>query len=235
MLLLAGCGGSNEAEPASSNSAAASEAPSEETTTAAPAETVDKAELEARIAGLTDAAGDPFQVVPTDQAAAGMDAMKSALKDAVVEPAECKDQAAGSIAASGDAAADSVAGIGAADDAGGIMAAALIDGSAGDVAEQTFGANREVLEKCGSVTMEIAGTKVSSTTEEVPIDQIGEESIALLVTQELGAGQMFYTISVNARGNGLIASMQSMSSTKPDSAMQAELSERVAQLLEPTE
>ncbi|GAB3536227.1 hypothetical protein GCM10027403_16280 [Arthrobacter tecti] len=228
-LLLAGCGGSNESSPD-----AGSSAPSTEPTTTAPAEPVSKAELEARVAGVKDVLGDPLEVVPTDQAAAGMEKLKSALEGAEVEPAECKDQALGNMASSGEVASQSVAGMGAANESGGILVAVLLDGSTEDALEQGFGTNREALEECSSVTMTIAGTTVTSTTEELPQQHIGVDSFALLTTQELGPEQMIHTLIVSAHADGVIVSVQTVGATKPDAGVQEQLADIAAQLLEPS-
>lgn len=244
-LVLAGCSGGPAEEPDSapaSSSAAAVEsvesttpAPVTPTTSAAPADVSapTREELEARIVSLTDALGNPFQVVSAEDAAAGMEIVTEAMAGADVQPAECKDHATGNVAATGDLAAEAVSGVGAADDAGGYLAVVLLDGSTEDAIQQGFDVNRQVLEKCAQLTATIQGNTITSTTEELALHPVGEESFALRVTQILGSQPVFHNLSVTARGNGVIVNVQALSRTGLDGISQDQLADLAAQLLEP--
>ena len=254
-LLLTGCSGGSDDEPkagrasasapasvqapdsatSAPTSAAMTSAPASSVTAAAPVdvEAPNKAELEARVTALTDELGDPFQLVSAEQAAAGLEIVQSAMEGADIQPAECKDHATGNAAASADLAAGAVSGVGAADSSGGYLAVVVMDGSTEDAVQQGFNVSREALEKCAEVTATIQGNTITSITEEVPLDLIGEESFALRVTQELGGQPVFHNLSVTARGNGVIANVQAMSQGELDGVTQDLLADLSAKLLEP--
>lgn len=254
LLLLTSCStGSDEAVgPEQSASAAATSgaplgtptATAPRTPTSAPTPTsaaveapvaaaVDKAELEARVTVQTDALGDPLQLVSGDQAAAALEIAQAAMEGADVQPVECKDYATGNAAASGDLAGEAVSGVGAADESGGYLAVVLLDGSTEEAIQQGFGLSREALEKCSEVTATIQGNTITMISEELPLDRIGEESFALGMTQHVGGQPIFHTLSITARGNGVIANVQAMSPAELDGIMQDKLADLAAQLLEP--
>ncbi|GAB3550948.1 hypothetical protein GCM10027404_19140 [Arthrobacter tumbae] len=183
---------------------------------------------------LTDALGDSFQLVSAEQAAAGLEIVQSAMEGADVQPAECKDHAAGNAAASGDLAAGAVSGVGAADDSGGYLAVVLMDGLTEGAVQQGFNLSREALEKCSEVTATIQGNTITSSTEELPLERIGEESFGLRVTQKLGGQPVFHSLSITARGNGVIANVQAMSQAELDGVTQDQLADLAAKLLEPS-
>ena len=254
LLLLTGCStGSNEAGgPAQSGSASAtSDAPSGTPTTAPPTpaatptptstptpaavEAPSEDELEARVTALTDVLGDPLQLVSAEQAAAALDIAQAVMEGADVQPVECKDYATGNAAASGDLAAEAVSGVGAADESGGYLAVVLLDGSTEEAIQQGFDLSRVALEKCAEVTATIEGNTITSVSEELPLNQIGEESFALRMTQKIGAEQVFETLSITARGDGVIANVQAMSQSGLDGITQDQLADLAAQLLKPSE
>lgn len=243
-MLLTGCSGGSGEEPEAGRASASAAASGQSTESAAPAttsatpapanvEAPSKAELEARVTALSDALGDPFQLVSAEQAAAGLEIVQSAMEGADIQPAECKDHATGNAAASGDLAAGAVSGVGAADESGGYLAVVLMDGSTEDAVQQGFNISREALEKCAEVTATIQGNTITSITEEVPLDRIGEESFALRATQELAGQPVFHNLSVTARGNGVIVNVQAMSQGELDGITQDQLADLAAQLLEP--
>lgn len=253
-LLLTGCSGGSDDEPEAGRPSASAPASAQTSESAAPAptsaattaptsstpaatpvdvEAPNKAELEARVTALTDALGDPFQLVSAEQAAAGLEIVQSAMEGADIQPPECKDHATGNAAASADLAAGAVSGVGAADSSGGYLAVVVMDGSTEDAVQQGFNVSREALEKCAEVTATIQGNTITSITEEVPLDLIGEESFALRVTQELGGQPVFHNLSVTARGNGVIANVQAMSQGQLDGVTRDQLADLAAKLLEP--
>lgn len=183
---------------------------------------------------MTDALGDPFQLVSAEQAAAGLEIVQPAMEGADIQPAECKDHATGNAAASGDLVAGAVSGVGAADSSGGYLAVVLMDGSTEAAIQQGFNLSREALEDCAEVTATIQGNTITSITEELQLDRIGEDSFALRVTQELGGQPVFHNLSITARGNGVIANVQAMSQGELDGITQDQLADLDAQLLEPS-
>lgn len=250
-MLLTGCSGGGEepeagpasatapadasvsAEPSAGSTASAT-APASSAPASDPAVAqVSKAELEARITALTDSLGNPLQLVSAEQAAAGLEIVQSAMEGADVQPAECKDHATGNMAGAGDLAAEAVSGVGAADEPGGYLAVVLFDGSTEQAVQDAFEVSREALQDCAVVTATIQGNTITSTTEELPLDPIGEESFAVRMTQEVGSEQVFHTLSVTARGNGVVANVQAMSPSELDAAAQDKLADLAAQLLEP--
>lgn len=182
---------------------------------------------------MTDLLGDPLQLLSAEEAAAGLEIVQSAMEGADVQPAECQDHATGSMAGVGDLAADAVSGIGAADESGGYLAVVLLDGSPAEAAQDVFQVSRQALADCAVVTATIQGATVTSTTEELPLKPTGEEAFAVRMTQEVGSEQVFHTLSVTARGDGVIVNVQAMSPLGLDGITQDELAGIAAQLLEP--
>lgn len=256
-LLLTGCSGSDEpveaesssggAAPASSQTSSPASSPASDSTTPAPSESATpapassaesvaaptKAELEARITALTDAVGEPFQLVSAEQMAAGLEISQAAMEAADVQPAECRDQAIGNLAATGDFAADAVTGVGAADESGGYLTVTVLDGSTEEAIQQGFDVNRSALEKCSEMTAVVQGNTFTISTEELPQDQIGEETFAAQATQTMGSTPVFHNLVVTAHGNGVIVAVQALSQTELDGAMQDRLADLATQLLDP--
>ncbi|NJC23745.1 hypothetical protein BJ994_002821 [Arthrobacter pigmenti] len=239
-LLLTGCGGSNEAasdarfSAPSDAASSAAEAPSTKPTTTAPPELVSKAELEARVASLTDALDAPLQIVPPQEAEAGVARAEEAMGSSTIHPEKCREMVMHNMELGRTRATGGLLGMGASDDEGGVLLAALLDGSTDDAVERGFTMDREQLKACSSMTILIGESTTTLTSEELPQDPIGEQSYALLAIEKVGPGGAVYTLSVNARGNGLIASVQTVGTVEPDGAAQDQLADLAAQLLEPS-
>lgn len=244
-LLLTGCSGaSKETLEAELPSATASERPSESAeqprdrpaSAAASVPTGEVAgtvELEARMSGLTDALGAPLQIVPLEDAEVGLVAAETFFESADIEPAQCEGMVADGMALARSKATAGLMGMGEADTAGGVLLLALLDGSTEESVSQSFDFDRGRLERCSPLTFTVAETTTTLFSDELPQDLIGEESYALLATEKNEAGEPTYTLTVTARGNGVIAFVQSVSTVEPDGILQDDLAELAAQALEP--
>ncbi len=125
-------------------------------------------------------------------------------------------------------AGEGVIGTGVADPWGSVLSAGLLESATATTTAGDFTGTREQLQRCASFT---SSGETVTTIDELDQDLIGDESYAVLITQELGPDNFQYMLSVNARGNGLIASVQSVGDDEPDGVLQDELADLAAQLL----
>ncbi len=184
---------------------------------------------EADVAALTDLRGNGLQIVSPDVTREGFEAASAVLEGVSVQPAECSAVAARNAGSVNQFAGEGVIGAGVADEQGSVLSAGLLDGSRVTGPAGDFEGTRAQLQRCASFT--VSGATLT-TVEEIPQDPIADASYAVLITQQLGAGQFQYTLSVNARSNDLIASVQSVGTVEPDGVLQDELADLATQLLE---
>ncbi len=183
--------------------------------------------------GLTDALGNPLQIVSLEDAEVGVVAAETFMDSAKIEPAKCKGMVTDNMATARSKATAGALGMGEADTAGGVLLLAVLDGSTKEAVSQSFDFDHGRLERCSSLTFTVGETTTTLVSEVLPQDLIGEESYALLATEKNGAGESTYTLAVTARGNGIIASAQSVSTVEPDGILQDNLAGLAAQALEP--
>jgi hypothetical protein len=184
---------------------------------------------EARVAALKDMRGNNLQIPPAETTRTGYETAAAAMKDVLVQPAECKVIAVQNMGSVNQFEGEGVIGAGAADQQGSVLSAGLLDGATVTSPVEEFAGTRERFQRCASFT--VSGSTLT-TIDELPQDPIADESYAVLITQQLGPDFFQYTLSVNARSDELIASVQSVGNTKPDGILQDKLADLTAQLLE---
>ncbi|WP_198810011.1 hypothetical protein [Arthrobacter sp. MSA 4-2] len=208
------------AEPTVRASTAPAEPP------AAP-EVLPPAELEARVAGLLDAQGQPFTLMPRDQLASGTDAAKFIFDNAVIDPAECGETAKKNL---GQIPSDipSASGVSAPDSSGSVTVVAIA--SVDDPAILAHGLSLNT-SQCAQFTIKVEGQGVGVTMEELPIDPVGGETVSYLLTQDLPTGHTMYIMAVTAIDGTSTASAQKVGFTEPDLVTQDELGRLAGELL----
>lgn len=237
ILLLTSCSGpaTKEAKPSQSSTAKViASTPTESATSNGSNATAafSKSELEASVASLRDALGNPLQAVAYEEVEADLENAEAAFEVAEIEPAACKSMVTDNVSLAKSKAIGGAMGMGAADEFGTALLAVVLDGSTEESVSRSFDMNLGRLEACSPLTLTLAETTSTLVTEELLQDLIGEESYALLATEDGTEGHSVYTMTVNARGNGLIASAQSVGTVEPDGILQDHLADIAAQLLE---
>ncbi|MHA7191946.1 hypothetical protein ACX80N_16805 [Arthrobacter sp. MDT2-16] len=186
-----------------------------------------ESDIERRISALTDVKGNNLYLTRPGDTLAGYQSAQAAI-GTNVDPAQCKDIAARNMGSVNQLAGEGSAGTGMADDLGTVLSAGLLETSSPATAGEDFTSTRELLQQCASFITAAATT----TIDELPQSPIGDESYAVLVTQQLGSDNVQYTLSINARDENLLTSVQSVGNVKPDQVLQERLVDLAAQLLD---
>ncbi len=186
VLALAACGG-----PAATDDGSSQEAKKEQVKT----KVLTAAELEAIVGSLTNAAGEPAEVMPASALEGSGELSKKLFENAKVTPESCKNANQTSL----DLPEGTVSAAGSWVDleTSGATVVTLVSGEPATL-EELASTTNDRRSECGEFTLEVSGMTIKTSITEEKADTSADEDAAFMISQELAAGTVTKTAVVEA-------------------------------------